>query len=140
MGKVCVTEDYLQDIADAIREKGVSGTFTPAQMGDAVREISGGGGVYHLEDKKVAQTNPDMYITTPLDADMIAGMWYQLNFRDDSNKYIYVVKWNGTEEYSLDNGWRITITQTTAGLTYYSGAWRNIYCDIIAISEVYPNE
>jgi hypothetical protein len=45
MGKVCVTEDYLQDIADAIREKGVEGTFTPAQMGDAVRQISGGGGV-----------------------------------------------------------------------------------------------
>lgn len=44
MSKVCVTEDYLQDIADAIREKGVEGTFTPAQMGDAVRQISGGGG------------------------------------------------------------------------------------------------
>lgn len=45
MGKVCVTEDYLQDIADAIREKGVEGTFTPAQMGDAVRLISGGGDI-----------------------------------------------------------------------------------------------
>lgn len=45
MGKVCVTEEYLQDIADAIREKGVEGTFTPAQMGDAVRLISGGGNI-----------------------------------------------------------------------------------------------
>lgn len=45
MSKVLVTEDYLQDIADAIREKvGDSATYTPAQMGDAIRNIPSGGG------------------------------------------------------------------------------------------------
>lgn len=42
MGKVVVTEEYLQDIADAIREKGGTGTFTPREMGDAIRNLSGG--------------------------------------------------------------------------------------------------
>lgn len=45
MSKVLVTEDYLQDIADAIREKvGDSATYTPAQMGDAIRNIPSGAG------------------------------------------------------------------------------------------------
>lgn len=139
MGKVCVTEEYLQDIADAIREKGVSGTFTPAQMGDAVRQISGGGGDYHLDNKKIAQADPAEYITTPLDVDMVAGKWYQVNIRDGNDKYTSVIQWNEAETFNLD-GKQLQITATTAGLTYYSGSYRDIYCDIIAISEVYPNE
>lgn len=45
MGKVLVTDTYLTDIADAIREKlGVTTTYTPAQMGPAIETITGGGG------------------------------------------------------------------------------------------------
>ena len=45
MSKVTVSEEYLQDIADAIREKtGELETYTPAQMGDAIRSIVGEGG------------------------------------------------------------------------------------------------
>ena len=45
MAKVIVTEQYLTDIADAIREKlGVSDTYTPAEMGPAIETITGGGG------------------------------------------------------------------------------------------------
>lgn len=139
MGKVCVTEEYLQDIADAIREKGVSGTFTPAQMGDAIREIEGGGGVYHLDNKKVAQESPAQYITTPLDVDMTAGKWYQVNIRDGNDKYVYAIQWDEAETFNLD-GKQLQITTTTAGLTYYSGNYRDIYCDIISIGEAYPNE
>lgn len=44
MAKVLVTEQYLTDIADAIREKlGVSDTYTPAEMGPAIETITGGG-------------------------------------------------------------------------------------------------
>ena len=40
---------YFQNIATAIREKtGESGLLTPAQMPDAIREISGGGGAERL--------------------------------------------------------------------------------------------
>lgn len=142
MGKVCVTEEYLQDIADAIREKGVEGTFTPAQMGDAVRQISGGGGVYHLDNKKIAQADPAEYITTPLDIDMVAGKWYQVNIRDvsESESETHVIEWNESETFDWGTGKQLLITSTTAGLSYYSGYWRDIYCDIIAIGEVYPNE
>ena len=45
MSKVLVTEAYLQDIADAIREKSGGGsTFKPSQMGNAIRSIPAGGG------------------------------------------------------------------------------------------------
>lgn len=44
MSKVLVTEAYLEDIADAIREKnGTINTYTPAEMADAISAISGGG-------------------------------------------------------------------------------------------------
>lgn len=45
MGKVLVTDTYLTDIADAIREKlGVTTTYKPSQMGPAIETITGGGG------------------------------------------------------------------------------------------------
>ena len=54
MSKVMVTESYLQDVADAIREKGGTDTYTPAEMGDAIRDLPSGGGsswtLIHEED------------------------------------------------------------------------------------------
>lgn len=45
MANVLVEEQYLQDIADSIRDKnGSSDTYTPAQMSGAIMLISGGGG------------------------------------------------------------------------------------------------
>lgn len=45
MTKVLVTEQYLTNIADAIREKlGVTTTYKPSQMGPAIETITGGGG------------------------------------------------------------------------------------------------
>lgn len=44
MSKVLITESYLQDIADAIREKaGGNNTYTPAQMATAITNIPSGG-------------------------------------------------------------------------------------------------
>ena len=46
MSKVIVTEQYLEDIADAIREKtGSASTYTPSEMAEAILTISGGGGI-----------------------------------------------------------------------------------------------
>ena len=40
MSQVLVTEDYLEDIAEAIRSKnGTENTYTPAQMSDAIEEL-----------------------------------------------------------------------------------------------------
>ena len=45
MAHVLITEQYLADIADAIRAKlGVSDTYLPSEMSDAIESISGGGG------------------------------------------------------------------------------------------------
>ena len=53
MTKVTITEDYLENIADAIRSKnGSSNTYTPAQMAPAIQAIptgGGGGGVSSLK-------------------------------------------------------------------------------------------
>lgn len=46
MPKVAITEQYLEDIADAIREKtGLSSTYYPSEMAPAILTISGGGGI-----------------------------------------------------------------------------------------------
>lgn len=45
MAKVQITEEYLQAIADAIREKtGETATITPLEMAEAISNITGGGG------------------------------------------------------------------------------------------------
>lgn len=45
MTKVIITEDFLSDIANSIRSKnGLTTTYTPAQMADAIMAIDGGGG------------------------------------------------------------------------------------------------
>ena len=46
MAKVAITEQYLEDIADAIRSKtGLSNTYLPSEMAEAILTISGGGGI-----------------------------------------------------------------------------------------------
>ena len=47
MARVAITESYLEDIADAIREKtGLSEeTYTPSEMAPAIMTISGSGGI-----------------------------------------------------------------------------------------------
>ena len=46
MAKVAITEQYLQDIADAIRTKtGLSDDYYPSGMATAILSISGGGGI-----------------------------------------------------------------------------------------------
>lgn len=42
--KKIYTEEYIQNIANAIRGKGVEGSFKVSEMADAVQSISGGGG------------------------------------------------------------------------------------------------
>lgn len=59
MAKVLVTDTYLTDIADAIREKlGVSDTYTPAEMGPAIETITGGGG----EGEEVTFDDRNQYV------------------------------------------------------------------------------
>ena len=46
MATVLTDNQHYSDIADAIRAKGVSGTFLPSEMADAIASITGG--LYHV--------------------------------------------------------------------------------------------
>lgn len=60
MSMYAVDETYLTGIANAIREKGVEGTFDVSEMENAIRQISGGG----LDPKSLA----DLTFTSPFTA------------------------------------------------------------------------
>ncbi len=89
-----------------------------------------------LDNKKVAQASPAEYITTPLDHNMVAGDDYRVLLKDSSNNFYEYkdITWNETVNLTFENDAVLELTQTTAGLTYYSGDWRDIYCDIISFT------
>jgi hypothetical protein len=133
MGKVVVTEEYLQDIADAIREKGVAGTFTPAQMGDAVRQISGGGG---------GGFNPADY-TAYIESD--SNSWIDTGYKvKDNNKFEIVADVKSTNsQYAVICGVRANDQDTNTNgffaFTKYNG---NSKCSITfgsALTDITPN-
>ena len=59
MSRVTVNEQYLQDTADAIREKtGSSDTYKPSQFASAIADISGGSGDFEVVTVSIInQTN-----------------------------------------------------------------------------------
>ena len=76
MANVLVEESFLQDIADAIRGKnGGSDTYTPAQMGPAVANLSGGAPV--LGTKTITYNG-----TFPASADSLDG-YSSVNYEKD---------------------------------------------------------
>ena len=63
MSRVAITEQYLTDIADAIREKtGLATTYKPSEMADAISSISGGGGI--IPTGSITITENDTYNVT----------------------------------------------------------------------------
>lgn len=63
MAKVAITEQYLEDIADAIRAKtGLSNTYKPSQMATAISSIPSGGGI--IPTGTIQITRNDTYDVT----------------------------------------------------------------------------
>lgn len=62
--------ETFKDIADAIRDKGVSGTFKPTEMADKIGEIQTGG-----------------WLPPPEIPDDVTGMDLTLYSCEDNNKY-----------------------------------------------------
>lgn len=103
-----------------------------------VNVSGGGGGVKYLDNGKVAQGDPRQYITTNLDIELDENVWYQVNVRDNGTEYIKSFLWEGTSlnVEMMVGDITMTITATTAGVSYYSGSWRDMYADIISIGDL----
>lgn len=139
MAKVIVTEQYLSDIADAIRAKlGVSDTYTPAQMAGAIEGISGtheeawstgvaeydqqtAGVAAYLEATKdyTASNHGTVSHASMLAAggDTCAG--YELDVPDDTTS-VYVAREDGSEgmaHYTPEGG-KVTVYNLAPDTTY----------------------
>ena len=95
----------------------------------------GGGASYYLHNGLVGASGGS-YVTCNLDNMMEAGT-YLVTIRDASTNggliTSYFIEWrNSTINLPVSIG-TLTITDSTAGLSYYSGAYRDIYCNIIRI-------
>lgn len=114
-------------------------TKSPADIATAIGSISGGADIV-LDNGQIA-TNAGSYISAPLTDTLTANSWLLVSIHDGSNKYNEIVKYTGgSNTFSLVNGtMALTVTATTAGLSDYSGDYRNIYAIISVLdsSQVY---
>lgn len=68
MANVLVEEQYLQDIADAIRVKnGSNNTYTPAQMANAISSITTGGNVNEVTKSGTHIVVPTGFVNCDVD-------------------------------------------------------------------------
>ena len=93
MSKVVITESYLEDIADAIREKnGTQSTYTPAQMATAISNISGGGGSTSWESLvdqsvNIASANPNYFTVSNYTYPFQSGQEYRVTWGSGGTTY-----------------------------------------------------
>lgn len=129
MANVLVLESSLEDIADAIREKnGTQNTYKPGEMGDAIREISGGN--VTVEALSVTQngtyTAQEGEAYSPVTVNVSGGSATLI----DKN-----INANGTYNASDDSadGYKKVVVNVPQSVSGY--AWRLIESKTIALSE-----
>lgn len=107
---------------------------------ETIIDILGGGAgnEYYLGNGLIG-SDGGTYVTVNLLNPLVNGI-YLICITDGANIGFTHLKWKGntqTLNVSTPVGGQLQITSTTAGLIYYSGAWRNIYCDILLLAEEY---
>lgn len=93
--------------------------------------VDSGGVNFYLDNGKIA-TSAGEYITTNLLQELPANTLLLLAMEDGAKKLNDIIFYaGGTQAFSIDGGaYTLTITPTTAGLTYYGGDYRNIYAKL----------
>ena len=152
------TYEAQDDNADGYSEVSVSvspnvGTKSITQNGtynassdslDGYSQVSvnvSGGVTFYLDNGQIA-TSEGYYITVNLARQLPTNTLVLLSINDSSQgaKRNYIIKYTGgtmvLPSWDYD-GYEITITSTTIGLTYYGGDWRNIYAKL---SELDPTQ
>jgi hypothetical protein len=132
-GGSTVSWTQIQQTGTKIAEIDIDGTSTNVYAPNG----GGSGNELYLNNGQIG-SDSGVYVTCNLDKTLVNG-FYLVRVYDSSNSAVgfYHMKWEGTSQVlsisdTVSQG-RLEITSTTAGLTYYSGAWRNIYCDILSL-------
>lgn len=92
---------------------------------------------------KVAQSYPQTYMDPqPLDHELVSGNWYVVWVYNPSKNFNgpTVIKYTGSGNYRVDDGSTtaiLSLTNTTATFSYYTGDYLNIY---IRISKIMPEQ
>lgn len=134
--------DGVDELYDACVAAGSTpASKSPADIATAIGSISGGVDIV-LDNGQIATSEGSTYITASLDHAPTANSTLLISLKDGSNIRNAVVKYtSGTNVYSLDFGdfYELTLTPTTAGLTNYTGDWRNMYAIISVLdsSQIY---
>lgn len=137
MAKVLVTEDYLTDIADAIRDKTSSEeSYTPAEMAEAISDIETG--ITPTGTKSVTITSNG---TITEDVTNYANVEIAVNVPSGSPTLITKsITENGTYAASSDSadGYSsVTVNVSSGGGDVYVGSFGRIYHDAVTIASAY---
>lgn len=112
-------------------------TVVPNPQGTPVENLNTLGFVREIKDyclnNGLVAAPGGSYIYCNLDVTMTIDKTYQVILRDGDNTYTSNFTWAGTNTSLNINGMTLAITSSQVGLTYYSGDYRNIYCDIYTI-------
>ena len=143
MAKVMITESYLEDIADAIREKkGGSDTYTPGEMAEAISSIDGGSTIDMPTFTETWSNDWETLISVTCDKTLAEC----LNYIDNGLIYASLTAktQDGSEVYEHTTFPKVVATGTQTITYTYANSGVAPYADIVytsdGITEINPSQ
>lgn len=129
MARVLVNESNLQNIANAIRAKnGLSDTYTPAQMADAITAISTGGESVWFDDRndsvRAYLTGSEVYTAANRSSTSVIRNYASTSIQDQDCPKPFLGTYNldPNEENSIDD-WTVTRFGYAPRMMKLDGVW-----------------